>query len=176
MTTGPRARSIADRFWEKVPDQPGDDCWEWQGGRQQSGHGRLLIGSRTDGSRRKEGAHRIAYQLCRGEAGDLLVCHACDNPPCVNPNHLFLGTQADNMHDASMKGRCHNPFQSGKTHCKRGHEFTTENTVIVNGSRVCRACRRLTRLRHYYRHHDESLARIRRYHASKRATLTIRST
>ncbi len=150
MKSGPQPRPVAERFWEKVPDQPGMDCWEWQGPRQTSGHGYLPIGSRSDGSRRRIGAHRLAYSLCRGEPGELFVCHACDNPPCVNPSHLFLGTQKENMEDASRKGRCWNP-SAQNTHCKNGHEFSAENTAIVDGGRVCRTCRRENNRRHYKR-------------------------
>jgi len=66
----------------------------------------------------------------------MILCHSCDNPPCCNPSHLWLGTQAENLADASAKGR----LKRTSTHCKRGHEFTPENTYLSNGGRGCRQC------------------------------------
>ena len=89
-------------------------------------------------------AHRTGWILFRGPIpAGLKVLHACDNPACVNLEHLYLGTQKDNARDMVARGR----YASGnarKTHCKRGHAFTPENTSItLNGHRRCRACRRV---------------------------------
>lgn len=93
-------RPFAERFWERVTRNGPDDCWEWQGYRNRSGHGRINAeGYRTT-------AHRIAYILTYGDIPDgLVVCHRCDNPPCCNPSHLFLGTLASNNADRVAKGR-----------------------------------------------------------------------
>ncbi len=75
-------------------------CWEWGGWRDDGGYGRLKVAGR------KWRAHRIAWLFWRGEIPEgLCVLHRCDNPPCCNPVHLFLGTQADNISDCVAKGR-----------------------------------------------------------------------
>lgn len=101
----PRAAgNLAVRFWSRVVRGPG--CWLWMGTTDTCGYGRLVVGSRTDGTRRLAGAHRIAYALAAGPipAGGQ-VLHRCDTPACVRPDHLFLGTQADNIADMVSKGR-----------------------------------------------------------------------
>ncbi len=92
------------RFWSKV--QRGSVCWEWQAGRFRRGYGMFNAGRFHDGKQDIRYAHRVAYQLCRGDIpAGLVVMHACDNPPCCNPTHLVLGTQGDNLADAEHKGR-----------------------------------------------------------------------
>lgn len=101
--------SLATRFWSRVKRGPG--CWEWQGQARVKGYGRLQIGSRKDGSRRKVLAHRLAYELTYGPIPKdgsyhgVCVLHSCDNPICVRPSHLFLGTNHDNVLDKMKKGR-----------------------------------------------------------------------
>jgi len=94
--------TLEKRFWSKVKKGPG--CWLWTAcGR--GNYGRFGIGSRTDGTRRIERAHRVAWFLSHGEWPTLDVLHTCDNRGCVRPSHLFQGTQADNNRDMCAKGR-----------------------------------------------------------------------
>lgn len=80
-------------------------CWEWAGSKWK-GYGRMIIGSRTDGTRRSVSAHRVSYELKYGEIPHgMEVCHKCDNPCCINPDHLFIGTKQDNASDRDAKGR-----------------------------------------------------------------------
>jgi len=95
------------RFWDKVDIKSSDDCWEWQAARDNTKMNYGIFGYK--GKIRK--AHRVAYELIYGEIpkGEgyhgTCVCHKCDNPGCVNPEHLFLGSQADNINDRNKKGR-----------------------------------------------------------------------
>jgi len=99
-----KARAKTDpaaRFWPKV--QKSDGCWLWLAGVNRQGYGKFTF---SDDKKHTIGAHRMSYILAHGEipAGKD-VLHRCDNPPCVNPDHLWLGTIADNMKDKVAKGR-----------------------------------------------------------------------
>jgi hypothetical protein len=92
---------VNERFWGKVNMGNVDECWEWQALRQYQGYGQFRLSQ----PRRQVQAHRFAWELTNGPIPDgIMVCHKCDNPPCCNPGHLFLGTHMDNMADMVTKG------------------------------------------------------------------------
>lgn len=120
-------------------------CIEWQQARNPKGYG----WKRVDGS--SQLAHRVVFEQAWGikiPAG-MVVMHTCDNPSCVNPMHLRLGTQKQNMEDCAAKGRIVST-QGDKTHCPKGHEYSIENTWTDGKRRNCRACARENQRR--YRH------------------------
>lgn len=126
-----------ERFWSKTTPEPNSGCWLWTASLGSTGYGQISI----DGRHRK--AHRVSWELHNGEIPDgMCVLHRCDVPSCVNPEHLWLGDQPANLKDMWAKGRGVAPF-AGMTHCKRGHEFTHENTYTNRqGKRICRECRK----------------------------------
>ena len=103
---------LAHRFWSKVDTSGGPDaCWPWLGTICPDGYGRVKVDGRS------LGAHVVAYDLTRGPRRQgVYVLHHCDAPPCVNPRHLFTGTQAANLRDMKGKGRGNWPGQQGECH------------------------------------------------------------
>jgi hypothetical protein len=138
----PKARELSNqeakkRLLERIRVNLVTQCWEWQKARQRQGYGvaRWL--------EKKVLSHRLSYELYKGKIpAGLFVLHKCDNPPCCNPEHLFVGTKKDNRHDQIAKGR--DPAKNA-THCKRGHEFSESNTLIQSsGRRQCKKCKSYT--------------------------------
>lgn len=134
-----------ERFEEKYIPEPMSGCWLWIGSCDKDGYGRFWF----NGKLRK--SHRVSYQKFVGpipEGKD--ICHKCDVPSCVNPDHLWVGDARANALDMMQKGRFN---WNGKyifiqqrkmTHCKNGHEFTPKNTYRISRDggkrRHCRAC------------------------------------
>ena len=97
---------LLDRFMQYVSPEPNTGCWLWLGHTNPRGYGRFGIGSVTDGSATMVMAHRLSYQLHGGTiALGTFICHRCDTPSCVNPDHLFSGSRQDNAFDMARKGR-----------------------------------------------------------------------
>lgn len=154
--------ALTERFWPKV-NQTGS-CWNWTGPIvATTGRGRAYV-QLIDGKRKFGAAHRIAWELSNGPIPKgMVVCHRCDNPICCRPDHLFLGTQADNMADMVAKGRQRNGINPGE---KNGSVKLTDEQVAqlrqdrvtgmtyselgrrygIGKSQVCRIVRGLNRI------------------------------
>lgn len=113
---------IEQRFWDRV--QKTDGCWHWAGFLNQDGYGLLSRGDQ------KVGAHRLSWQIHNGEIpAGMNVCHRCDNPQCTRPDHLFLGTQRQNMQDCASKGRVFIREQRGAMNASA--RLTDENARMI---------------------------------------------
>jgi hypothetical protein len=131
--------ALTKAFARNVSPEPTSGCWLWSGRYAEGGYGVI------DMLRVPVLAHRFSWIIFRGPIPDsVLACHKCDNPACVNPDHMFLGSPKDNMQDCLTKGR----FTPAVIKvCKYGHPFNDENTYVTKtgirvGHRSCRACGR----------------------------------
>lgn len=129
-------RTPAERFWSFV--RKSDGCWEWQGSGNGGGYGQFYP---THGVRVY--AHRYSVLLSGRNIGlGQQVLHSCDNPRCVRPDHLVIGTVSDNMLDARRKGRNPGNRLGERTHCKHGHAFGDSPPRRSDNSRRCLTCER----------------------------------
>lgn len=126
---------MIDRFMEKVSPEPNTGCWLWSGSSCDKGYGMFNLNGKT------VRAHRLSYEIHNGKIAEgMHILHKCDNPCCVNPEHLSVGTNHDNVKDKLSKRRDHN---QRKTHCPLGHPYDNENTGVWGGMRYCKECRKL---------------------------------
>lgn len=128
---------MAERdFWSFVDRSDPKGCWPWTGPINTTGYG--CFGRKL--------AHRVSLDMALGGTlGSLWALHRCDNPPCVNPRHLYAGTSRDNVHDMIARGRAYVP--PVRTECSQGHPLAGENLMLVRSPaganwRRCRICER----------------------------------
>jgi predicted XRE-type DNA-binding protein len=134
------SKSLEERFWEKV-DKNGSipehqpelgQCWEWRGARSRDGYGRLRKPGQKKAEQRELYAHVIAWQIANDPIPQgMCVLHKCDNPPCCNPAHLFLGTRTDNNLDKKLKGRINDRHGANNSNVKITEDDVTEIRKLV---------------------------------------------
>jgi hypothetical protein len=146
-----RSKSLEQRLWERVDKGAETDCWEWLGPKHRKGYGIIGKGGRSGGMKL---THRVAWEITHGEPvpDGLFVMHTCDNPPCCNPNHLEVGTHAQNM--AHMR-------EAGRSSIGERHYMVQHPEWIRRG--VEQSSTKLT---------EDDVRRIRAKYAAKEATQT----
>jgi hypothetical protein len=129
--------STAERLAAYLVEMP-SGCIEWTRYTDHAGYGKLSVNSAPVAT------HRLAWELANGPIPKGLgVLHRCDNPPCCNVAHLFLGTQVENIADMRAKDRDRTNGYELRSHCSHGHSFDESNTYLnPQGVRICRACKR----------------------------------
>lgn len=125
-------RPIKDRLLDLIDKDR--DCWVWTGSKTPLGYGQMIVGSMTDGTRRNEMAHRVAYETFTGKniPIGMTIDHLCRNKSCINPDHLEVVSYSVNQVRAQAANR--------KTHCKYGHEYVNGSYYTYGNTRKCKAC------------------------------------
>ena len=128
------------RFFDKISVDPETGCWNWTAGRIWNGYGQFWLAGK------KHYAHRVAYELLRGEIPEgLQIDHLCRNRACANPDHLEPVTCKENL----LRGETFQAANAAKTHCPQGHPYSGDNLYVYpDGRRGCRTCK-LERDRRY---------------------------
>ena len=135
--------TLHDRFFNHVKKT--SSCWLWSAYKDKNGYGRIKVNGVS------RCAHVVSWAIKNKREPDNCILHSCDNPSCVNPDHLRDGTHRENTQDSVNRKR---HFEAAKTRCNKGHLFSPENTISYNGARKCRTC-----------NNDRCIAR---YHARKK--------
>jgi len=153
-----QTETAKDRFEKFILPEPNSGCWLWDGSTNGRGYGSFCLHGRSGG------AHRASYQLYKGAIpAGLLVLHKCDVPPCVNPDHLFLGTHADNTADMVKKGRAR-WGRRGQRGCVSGEnngraKLTTADVLVIRSSSETNMD-----LARQFGVHNAQISRIRHHH------------
>ena len=140
--------TLQEKFWNRVDKAGPNECWLWTGAITQKGYGSFSAG------RQPMPAHRFSYHLHNPDMDhSLVVDHICRNRACVNPNHLRLTTNRENV----LCGVGPSASNARKTHCPRGHAYVGQNIQTNrSGERICKECRRIRRARYYYADRDRA--------------------